>query len=127
MSVTFWMPQAPLCRVAPYDDEPDYLEERPVEPFTEINMANSNAADLLGLLGGYDYTGGEWDLSELPKVQKRLMVLLNKSPEKFVAEDYIEGNFVCVGRDMDYVTRRLEDMLRLVVVAIKHQFPVVFG
>ena len=79
MSVTFWMPDAPTQRVAPYPDEPDFFVNEPVAPFTEINMATGNACAILALVSpqdldpeGYDPCG-TWDQAALarPSCQSR--------------------------------------------------------
>lgn len=129
MSVTFWMPQAPQVRIEPYpEDEPGYFEEVPVAPFTEVNMTNANAAALLALLGQYtEDLCGEWAGAKLDSVHRKVMILLNTTPERFMEDHYVQGNFISSGRDMDYVTRRLTDMLHLLTVAKRYGFRVSYG
>ncbi len=129
MSVTFWMPQAPQVRIEPYpDDEPGYFEIVPASPFTELNMANSNAADLLELLGkDTEYLCGEWEAKDIDAVYVKTMILLNKRPDVYMRDTVVEDNFISCGRDMSYVTRRLTDMLELLKVAREHGFCVCFG
>lgn len=133
MSVTFWMPQAPVTRVQPYpEDEPDYWVTEPVAPFTEVNMANGNALAMLDLmLPGLDHGDmcGQWEGDTLAQVHRNCMRALN-SPERrggALADDVQEGNFLMFGRSDDYVTRRLKQMLELVTTAQLHGFYVSFG
>lgn len=129
MSVTFFIPQAPLVKSFPYpDDEPDYVEYVPAAPFIELNMANSNAADVLEKIAPWaDPYCGTWEESELRRVQRATMLVLNRDPASLVKESVQEGNFYECGRDMDYVTNRLTQMLTLVTVALQHGFRVSYG
>ncbi len=131
MSVTFFMPDAPTEQWEPYpEEEPGYLETRPVAPFTEVNMANSNAVAILAVIDpGADYTGGRWEGEKLEAVFKRTMKALNRGDTvaSLTLPAAQEGRFYECGRDVDYVTRRLTDMAELVRVAIQHKFPVNYG
>lgn len=129
MSITFWMPQAPQVRIEPYpEDEPGYYETIPAKPFSEVNMANSNAYALMQLIDpAADPDCGTWQGDKLHSIRKSLMRLLNLKPEQFCAADFVDGNLHSCGRDMDYVTRRLNDMLVLVVVAIENDFSICYG
>lgn len=137
MSVTFWMPQAPVERIQPYKDEPEYWEIVPALPFTEINLANSNARDLLRVLmpeKAYPDLCGEWAQEDLVRVRRNAIEALNSRRVRSGLEtkSFSEvGDRGCVvytcGRDADYVTGRLESFLELTRVAMEHEFPVCFG
>lgn len=139
MSVTFYMPQAPLERVQPYPDEVDYFEQRPVEPFMEINLANGNVNAMLRLVAPayvreLECPYGEWDQDELAKVKGQALSALNsaivlnsatKQTQRSVGE---RGCKVLeVGRSDDYVERRLLTFVELATVALVHGFNVHFG
>lgn len=130
MSVTFWMPEAPTEKVQPYDDEPDYWDERPVAPFVEINMANSNAAAIMAVIDpAGDASCGRWEGEKLQAVFQRTMKALNRegTVASLTEPDRQEGRMFYCGRDEDYVTRRLTDMATLLRVAIQHNMAVSYG
>lgn len=142
MSVTFWMQQAPLERVQPYEDEPDYFTQQPVAPFTEVNLANSNAIALVEQIDpksvhryedGVDVYG-EWDMLKLIMVEGRLRALqtMYQKREQLILDPFVSQQpGQCTmhhgGRDHDYIERLVERMLELVRVAREHEFPVTFG
>jgi hypothetical protein len=75
MSITFWAPDAPPQLVTPYEDEPDYQEQRSTLP--ELNLANDNAQAFLALLEiPWDWCG-TIAVAEFDKVIPRLLVLAN--------------------------------------------------
>jgi hypothetical protein len=146
MSITFWAPQAPTERVQPYEDEPDYFEDRSVLP--QINLANSNAAAMLRLMGLDDQAYcGTVVPAEFAPVIERLTRVVNDARERAsavlapsVSEGALrlvaEGNMVRVvrgptvysgGRDDDYVTRRATELLELFVAARREGFEVAWG
>lgn len=129
MTITFFIPGAPTETFVPYEDEPDYTEERPVKPYTEVNMANSNAVAILRVIAPFadDPFGGKWEGAVLDTVIKNTMKALNLNPEGLVTPTLREGNMITFGRDMDYVTRRLSDMLELLTVARTYGHPVCYG
>jgi hypothetical protein len=55
-----------------------------------------------------------------------VLFLLNAKPGEYVMPGVREGNFIYVGRSMDYVTRRLMDMLHLLAVAQRQQEAVIW-
>ena len=139
MSITFWIPQAPVERVTPYPDmDPEYREVRCVEPFVEINMTASNANAILALIDpesvnfGED-PHGEWDRTALARVRTATLYALNSGAKGDAVLPDEEGTgaggcrVVYYGRDLDYVTRRLENFLALTKVAMDHGFSVTFG
>lgn len=128
MSVTFFCPDAPTETFVPYEDEPEYTETRPVAPFTEVNMANSNAIAMLRVImpAAVDWCG-TWEGGVLDTAIKNTLLALNRDPESLTTPDVHDGNFHMFGRDQDYVTRRLTELLNLFVVAKQHGFRVCFG
>lgn len=128
MSVTFFCPEAPTETFVPYEDEPDYTETRPVAPFTEVNMANSNAIAILAVvMPSAVYYGGTWEGGVLDTAIKNTTLALNRNPESLTTPDVHDGNFHMFGRDMDYVTRRLTELLHLFVTAKQHGLRVCYG
>lgn len=136
MSVTFFCADAPTEKFEPYpDDEPGYTETRPVAPFTEINLANGNAFDILRVLDpavAPDYCG-TWDQGKLRAIHARLMVTLNTARrDALVTPDTVTQEPGCCvmhsfGRDAEYVTRRLTQFLDLITVALQHGYDVSYG
>ena len=138
MSITFWIPRAPVERVRPYDDEPDYYEVRCVEPFVEVNMTAGNANAILQLISPQDMNAledpyGEWDQEKLAQVRAACIRALNtKAKEIAYVEPIIDQSpgrckLFVGGRDSEYVERRLRDFLDLTKAAMDHGFNVVFG
>jgi hypothetical protein len=140
MSITFWMPQAPVQRVQPYPDEPDYWEVIPADPFVEINMGAGNANAILALIAPdcvdreYDPCG-TWDQAKLAQVRSATIRALNTEIQTRALSPTVDiggpGTGQCrvisFGRDRDYVTQRLENFLALTKVAMEHGFSVSFG
>ena len=138
MSITFWLPQAPVERVKPYDYEPDYYEVRVVEPFVEVNMTAGNTNAILALIDpeSVNYNEdpyGEWDQAALARVRSAAIRALNTEiKQRAYVDPFIRitpgrMKIVTQGRDADYVTRRLENFLALTKVAMEHGFTVCFG
>lgn len=141
MSVTFWMPQAPVERVEfdPVDWPGDY-EIRPVEPFMEINLSASNACAILSLISPQDVDSvydpcGTWEIADLVRVRTATIKALNTEIKNRAQEDPWESGgpgtdqcrVVSFGRDAAYVTSTLERFLALTKVAMDHGFSVSFG
>jgi hypothetical protein len=128
MSIDFWIPQAPVEQYRPFpEDDPDWLSVRPVEPFTELNMANDNAYAFLRELGCHGDCG-EWNADELDRVYRKLMVLRNGTAgERLETPDVKEQNFYMMGRHTAYVQDRLDRLLAIVKAAREHGFSVVWG
>ncbi len=139
MSITFWMPQAPVERVVPYPDmDPDHTEMRCVEPFVEINMTAGNANAILELIDPDSMNAeedpyGEWDQAKLAQVRRRTIAALNSKIRQGAvcegSDDFGRGGcrVITMGRTEDYVVKRLEDFLALTKVAMDHGFSVSFG
>lgn len=134
MSVTFWVPQAPTVKVAPFEDEPDFFVDEPVAPFSELNLSNSNAAAILAVVAPHlDFSDGDlcgrWEGDELDRVISATTKALNKRSmvSSLVVPDSQEGRIVTFGRTQEYVERRLSDLLDLLVAARRHNYYVSFG
>lgn len=145
MSITFWCPEAPTEKVRPYEDEPDYEEERSLLP--EVNMNNANAKSFLTLLGVPPDDCGRWETKDLPEIRRKLVELVNrpiaralglKETEVYPGALRVahEGNVVILsrgpyvvdfGRDDDYVVRRAQQLLALVSAAQDQGYSVSWG
>lgn len=137
MSVTFWMDQAPVERIAPYADEPDYYEVRPVEPFTEMNVSNVNAAALMRLVDpsliSEDGVFGTWEVKDMPEIRQRIIwVLATKAKEAAYVDPFIRQEpgrckVFHGGRDEEYVSSRLTSLCLMLATAMEHGFSVSIG
>lgn len=139
MSISFWMPQAPVEQVTPYpEDEPDYREVRPAAPFVEFNMTAGNANAILALIDPDSVNveedpHGEWDMAALARIRAAAILALNtRRKERAYVDPFIDVSsgrcrLFSGGRDQDYVENRLRDFMRLAEVAMEHGFKVVFG
>ncbi len=139
MSVTFWIPQAPVERINPYPDmDPDYREVQCVEPFVEFNMTAGNANAILELIDPasvrYDTDPyGEWDMAALARIRAAAIKALNTSAKEaayldpFIDQSPGRCKLFMGGRDESYVESRLKSFLKLAEVAMEHGFNVVFG
>lgn len=138
MSITFWMPQAPVERIVPYSDEPEYKEVRCVPPFVEINMTAGNANAILELIDPESVNReedpyGTWEQADLARVRSAVIRALNsKIRQGAICKDATEFGtggcrMVYIGRTEDYVVKRLENFLELTKVAMDHGFSVSFG
>lgn len=116
----------PYCSGSGKYECSDYLP-----PFFDLNLADGNARDFLYRIRPerrYPDLCGEWADRELEIVHHRLMVLLNSSKkDQLVTDTETCGNVTYVGRDDEYVTRRLSQLLELVTLAKTHGFSVLFG
>jgi hypothetical protein len=136
MSVTFWADGAPTHRVTPYPDEPDFQCEEPVAPFFEINLANSNARDILELLypKATEELFGKWGKQELTEVLDAIArtrastaATAALTEPTFVSLGDKGAMFVECGRSLRYVQDRLDQLHRLCTLAQQHGYPVCFG
>lgn len=137
MSVTFWMPQAPTEKVTPYPDEPDYQETRPVAPFTEMNVSNSNAYALMELIDpsliSEDGVFGTWEVKDMPEIRQRIIwVLATKAKEAAYVDPFIQQEpgrckVFHNGRDEEYVSSRLTSLCLMLATAMEHGFSVSIG
>jgi hypothetical protein len=135
MSITFYCDGVPFEDWEPYPEEPGYKERRPVAPFFELNMANGNAMDFLGMLcpkKTYDYCG-HWTEDELPAILARATLLRYSDEGMLLLEPVMEYGGVnsCrvveCGRDKAYVHQRLEQFMKLIALAIAHGKTVSFA
>lgn len=139
MTISFWMPQAPVERVTPYPDlDPDYREVRCVEPFVEINMTAGNANAILSLIDPAsvnfeDDPFGEWDVQKLAEIRAAAIKALNtRKKEAAYVDPFIDqspgrAKLYMGGRSQEYVEGCLMAFMRLCEVAMEHGFNVVFG
>lgn len=129
MSVTFFIPQAPVERIQPYPDtSPEFWDVVPVAPFSELNLSNSNAAAILQAVAPWaDSCCGTWEGETLHRVRKSIARVLNQTPEILVVEGRVEYNYVMQGRDLAYVYDRLTRLMEIIVTATKHGFYVCYG
>ena len=129
MSITFFCPDAPTTKIKPYpEEEPDYEVEVPLEPWIDINMSNGNAHAFLREIDPDNASSseGRWDRAKLEEVKARLLVLQN-DPEELVADPARIGNIRMCGRDMEYVVRRINDLLTLINLTLEHNYEVCYG
>ena len=129
VSITFFIPGAPVELVAPYADDPEYTEVRPVKPYIDVNMANSNAHAIMKVIAPFtvDFEYGEWKDDVLDTVIQNTLKALNTNHERLTTPTVVDGNFISFGRDVDYVTRRLRDMLELLTVARRYGHSVCYN
>lgn len=137
MSVTFSIPQAPVIRVQPYDEEPDYFGQEPADPFSGMNVSNSNAVALMRLVEPSFITDegvlGEWTSDDFPRIRSSIMRALNTRAKEaaYVDPAYTQEPGRCRvyhgGRDASYVQERLNRLLSIVTVAAEHGFTVSIG
>ena len=127
MSVTFFIPDVPTKLIHPFPEEPEYSEEVPVEPFFELNLCNTNAADLIELIApGHDHYCGEWNQNQISYIQKNAMKLLN-DPTKYISEAFTERNIHFCGRNMEYTVDRITKILELLKLAVMHNKSICYG
>lgn len=138
MSITFWIPEAPTEKVQPYPDEPDYFETVPLAPFFEVNMTAGNANAILALVmpeavNPEEDPYGTWGREELSKVRQAAMIALATRRKEiayldpFISQEPGRCKVFSGGRDEEYVTRRLQELMRLAEVAMAHDYTVSFG
>ena len=131
MSITFELNDTPY--VSELVEEPDgepWETQVPAPGWISINMSNTNATDLLMLLDrandakkGY----GTWDLETIHDILRRLVKLRNMQSKSFEKPTKISGDFVDIGRDSEYVDRKLNQMNVLLRSALEKQTVVTFS
>lgn len=132
MSVTLWMPQAPVVRVEPYpEEEPGYFTTEPMEPFVEVNMSNENFRDFMAVLlpgRDMDYCG-TLSFDDCARLYRNAFTVLNRDnlAKSMIEPEVRDGNMIYCGRDKEYVDRRLHSLITLCMVARAHRFEVVYG
>ncbi|MFI8769585.1 hypothetical protein ACIGN6_32400 [Streptomyces sp. NPDC053792] len=88
-----------------------------------VNMANSNAARVLGVLG-YGELAGE---AEADDFLGRVLVGLALTPVDAGRPAAAEGNFIDCGRRAGYIQERLEELRGLAEEARARRLPVCWG
>ncbi|MEV7581562.1 hypothetical protein [Streptomyces erythrochromogenes] len=89
----------------------------------EVNMANANAARVLGVLG-YDELAGD---AEAGDFLGRVLVALALVPVDAGRPATAEGRFVVCGRRAGYIQERLEELHELAEGACGRSLPVYWG
>ncbi|MFJ6354803.1 hypothetical protein ACIQKB_35770 [Streptomyces sp. NPDC092046] len=89
----------------------------------EVNMANANAARVLGVLG-YGELAGD---AEAEDFLGRVLVALALTPEDAGRPATAEGRFVDCGRREGYVQERLEELRELAEDARARRLTVYWG
>lgn len=127
------------------------IMDKEVSTLPEINLANNNAESLLMLVSpeklDVNDLCGEWEIEDLPIVRRTLIRLLNsekdrayeieeakntRAPTKVVINDgdkYIQPGMriISAGRTDEYLVRRLNQLLELVVKAQEIQSPIAWN
>ena len=115
-----------------YEDvtEDGYTFSQPKEGYISINMANTNAADMLRLLGrNADAVSlcGSWDKEDMHNILRRLVKLKNiDNGSAFEKPTVVSGNMIHVGRDSDYVDLRVKQLMALLKDALNREVTVRF-
>lgn len=139
MTINFWMPQAPVERVVPYADEPEYFEVREIDGFEGINITAGNANAILALIDPQSVNPredpyGEWIAKDFPRIITACLIALNTGrKDQAIKPDHDTGprdrycRVISQGRSVDYVQQRLQSFKTLCEVAAQHGFTVNFG
>lgn len=132
MSITFSCAGVATEEFVPYPDTaPEFVDIRPVAPFFEINLSNSNGLDILPVLqpGKEHECYGRWDKSEIPQLLAHATTLLHTDAGALhlVEPTVVEGNFTVIGRNAEYVKRRLTEFSKLFALAIQHDKAIHWG
>ena len=96
---------------------------------SEFNMANSNARELIELLGiEFEYYG-EIAAGNIPVVKRRAMKALNVEARRapHVRETRIQGNFYSFGINDEYLRDKLSKFIKLCSVAQRLNSEVLWG
>lgn len=129
MSVTFELVDTPYVEVFICGDgiEEGYTDMEPASGYISINLANTNAYDLLLLLNrGKDAKRmhGTWSLEIVPE----LLGLTRKLKSiEFEKETIVNGNFVYNGRTKEQAASTLGRLQALLEDAIKREKGVTFS
>lgn len=144
MSITFSVKNAPYRKVmvdcivcegtggalgasCPYCDGTGKCEDVVCE-LPELNMANSNAFDMMRALGEEPDCCGEWPLSKLHELLTKLTLLKCGVTSVFLESETVrEGNIIHCGRDHEYVVRRASSLYEVVWTAFRMGRSVVWG
>lgn len=132
MSITF------SCEGTVYEDykpepaeEPEWVSQRPVAPWIELNLSNGNAFDVMRTLrpGVEPDNCGYWGMEIIPALLARATQLLHSGAGGMLLcePDAVEGNVYFCGRSPQYVKQRLTDFSMLFALAIQKQSPITWG
>jgi hypothetical protein len=131
MSITFRLNNTPYRKVTVTEPDGEAWEDTvPEDGWTEINMSQTNAMDLLNLLNrpaDAKKQYGTWDLETVAVIMRRLVKLRNMQSTSFEKTTKVEGNFVEIDRDSEYVDRKLNQMNVLLRSALEKQIVVTFS
>lgn len=131
MSITFRLNNTPYRKVTVTEPDGETWEDTvPEDGWTEINMAQTNATDLLNLLNrpaDAKKQYGTWDLETVALIMRRLVKLRNMQSTSFEKTTKVGENFVEIGRDSEYVDRKLNQMNVLLRSALEKQIVVTFS
>lgn len=132
MSITFSCEGTVYEDYKPYpEDEPDYVSQRPVAPWLEINLSNGNAFDVMRVLrpGVEPDHCGYWGLDVCAQLLAQATQLLHSGAGGMLLCEPTtrEGNHFFMGRDADYVKQRLTQFSMLFALAIQKQSPITWG
>ncbi len=113
MSITFYCPDS-------LDDD------------VTCNFANGNALDVLRLIGKFnedDPYYGEWDVDDLPSVQRSIMKALNVDKQRayLVRPQQTDRRVIYQGNTDKQTIGRLVALQYLVAYAAKHRYKVVYS
>ncbi len=131
MSITFSFSNSPRVSIQhPCDDEPEGFWVERADVWPSANFANSNANNLLRLLG-LDPTQewGELAPSDIPAVMARAITARNlaRARSSAIIEPEISGNYFNMGSDDDSVVRRLDQMMELLKFAVDNNETLSWG
>lgn len=148
MSITFWIPDAPLvdvthsCEVCEGSGASDYDDDgvcpychgvgqeiRKESSLPSLNLSNSNAHAFLRFLfpGIASDDCGRIAVVALPALRTRLWLATQGAAASLVSAPVQEGIVWQGGRSEEYVTRRAGDLLVVFDAAIKAQMPITWG
>lgn len=115
MSITFWNPENPANYIEKYD--PKYEDTYTVlaeDSGIEVNMCNTNALEVLSLLGLPSEYSGKISARELEvRCNRALIRLRNSSFLDKMIPTIIKGNFIDTGRPEGYLQNQVSLLLEL--------------
>lgn len=115
MSITFWNPENPADYIEKYDSQyGDTYTVLSEDSGIEINMCNSNALEVLSLLGLPSEYSGKISARELEALCNRALIRLRNSSflDKMIPT-IIKGNFIDTGRPEGYLQNQVLKLLEL--------------
>ena len=118
MSITFFVSS---CKTQVKDDGEVMSYASVVRDFDTLNVSNTNAADLLAMLGEQGYEG-TWNEDRLVLIKAKLDQLLGSETLRrslVRPTEVVTKNFVMCGTDINYITQRLTQLRELVDSALR--------